>query len=59
MKISFSLGNMTNAERVRTGLGLPSTKGRLERRDYSIKAPEPQGKDQIARGGNMKGSARV
>ena len=33
---------------------------RLERRYYSIKAPDPQGKDQIAReGGNTKDSARV
>ena len=60
MTISTALGNVTNAGRVGTRMGLPSTKGRLERRYYSIKALEPQGKDQIAReGGNMKGSARV
>ena len=59
MTISTALGNMTNVGRVRIGLGLPSTKGRLERRYYNIKALEPQGKDQIARGGIMKGSARV
>ena len=47
--------------RVRTGLGLYLVpQGELERRYDSVKAPEPQGKDQIARGGgNMKGSARV
>ena len=34
--------------------------GELERRYDSVKAPKPQGKDQIARGGgNMEGSARV
>ena len=34
--------------------------GELERRYDSVKAPEPQGKDQIAReGGNMRGSARA
>ena len=34
-------------------------RGELERRYDSLKAPEPQEKDQITRGGNMKGSARV
>ena len=34
--------------------------GELERRYDSVKAPRPQGKDQITReGGKMKGSARV
>ena len=35
-------------------------RGELERRYDSVKALEPQGKDQIAReGGNMRGSARA
>ena len=32
-------------------------RGELERRYDSVKALEPQGKDQIARGGNMRCSA--
>ena len=34
-------------------------RGEIERRYDMIKVPEPQGKDQIARGGNMRGSTRV
>ena len=33
--------------------------GELERRHGSVKAPEPQGKDQIAKGDNMRGSTRA
>ena len=42
------------------GWGYLVPRDRLERRYDSVKAPEPQGKGQIARGrGKKKGSARV
>ena len=55
MKISTALGNVTNAGRSRTRLGLSSTGGRLVGRYDNVKALDPLGKVQSTRERQKRG----